>query len=142
MYVMHNDRKRSITLPAETASVKRARDFVERAVIDDVDDPSEVLLMTSELVSNVVRHVGSEVTITVRDGPLVRIEVHNHDAATEAFRTFSSTVPGRPTNPRRAADSASCGHSRPGSGSMTTSAVARSCGSSGSATRGTARMGQ
>jgi anti-sigma regulatory factor (Ser/Thr protein kinase) len=86
MYVMHNDRKRSITLPAETASVKRARDFVERAVIDDVDDPSEVLLMTSELVSNVVRHVGSEVTITVRDGPLVRIEVHNHDAATEAFR--------------------------------------------------------
>ena len=77
---------RSITLPAESASVKQARDFVARAVADHVDDPAEVLLMTSELVSNVVGHVGSEVTITVRDGPLVRIEVHNHEAATEAFR--------------------------------------------------------
>ena len=77
---------RSITLPAEHASVKRARDFVARAVADDVDDPAEVLLMTSELVSNVVGHVGSAVTISVRDGPGVRVEVHNHEAATEAFR--------------------------------------------------------
>jgi anti-sigma regulatory factor (Ser/Thr protein kinase) len=76
----------SITLPAERASVKRARDFVARAVADHVDDPAEVLLMTSELVSNVVGHVGSAVTITVRDGPVVRIEVHNHQAATDAFR--------------------------------------------------------
>src|SRR4029450_5374659 len=79
---------RSITLPAERASVKRARDFVARTVADDVDDPAEVLLMTSELVSNVVGHVGSAVTITVRDGPVVRIEVHNHQAATEAFRAL------------------------------------------------------
>ncbi|HSP28004.1 MAG TPA: ATP-binding protein [Ilumatobacteraceae bacterium] len=77
---------RSITLPAETASLKQARDFVAHAVDGKVDDPTEVLLMTSELVSNVVGHVGSEVTITVRDGPLVRIEVHNHQAATKAFR--------------------------------------------------------
>ena len=77
---------RSITLPAERASVGRARDFVAQAVADDVDDPAEVLLMTSELVSNVVGHVGSAVTITVGDGPVVRIEVHNHEAATEAFR--------------------------------------------------------
>jgi anti-sigma regulatory factor (Ser/Thr protein kinase) len=77
---------RSITLPAEPASVKRGRDFVARAVADHVDDPAEVLLMTSELVTNVVGHVGSAVTITVRDGPVVRIEVHNHEAATEAFR--------------------------------------------------------
>jgi len=77
---------RSITLPAERASVKRARDFVAQAVVDHVDDPAEVLLMTSELVSNVVGHVGSAVTITVRDGPIVRIEVHNHAAATAAFR--------------------------------------------------------
>jgi anti-sigma regulatory factor (Ser/Thr protein kinase) len=76
----------SITLPAEPASVKRARGFVARAVAEHVDDPAEVLLMTSELVSNVVGHVGSEVTITVREGPIVRIEVHNHEAATEAFR--------------------------------------------------------
>jgi hypothetical protein len=50
---------RAITLLAEPASVKRARDFVARAVVDQVDDPAEVLLMTSELVSNVVGHVGS-----------------------------------------------------------------------------------
>ena len=76
----------SITLPAERTSVKRARDFVARAVVGHVDDPAEVLLMTSELVSNVVGHVGSALTITVRDGPVVRIEVHNHEAATDAFR--------------------------------------------------------
>ena len=84
---------RSITLPAEPASVKRARDFVARAVADHVDDPAEVLLMTSELVSNVVGHVGSAVTITVRDGPVVRIEVHNHQAATEAFRDLLYNSP-------------------------------------------------
>ena len=49
--------------------------------------------MTSELVSNVVGHVGSEVTITVRDGPVVRIEVHNHQAATEAFRDLLDHSP-------------------------------------------------
>lgn len=76
----------SITLPAERASIKRARDFVARAVADHVEDPTEVLLMTSELVSNVVGHVGSVVTITVRNGPVVRIEVHNHEAASQAFR--------------------------------------------------------
>lgn len=76
----------SITLPADSASIERARDFVARAVADHVDDPAEVLLMTSELVANVVGHVGSVVTITVRNGPVVRIEVHNHQAATQAFR--------------------------------------------------------
>jgi hypothetical protein len=85
--------ERSITLPAETASVKLARNFVARAVADRVDDPADVLLMTSELVSNVVGHVGSAVTITVRDGPLVRIEVHNHQAATEAFRDLLHESP-------------------------------------------------
>ena len=70
---MMTGKDRSITLPAETASVHRARDFVARAIADHVDDPSEVLLMTSELVSNVVGHVGSAVTITVRDGPVVRL---------------------------------------------------------------------
>ena len=84
---------RSITLPAEPGSVKRARDFVARAVADHVVDPAEVLLMTSELVTNVVGHVGSAVTITVRDGPVVRIEVHNHEAATEAFRDLLHNSP-------------------------------------------------
>ena len=77
---------RSITLPPEPGSARRARDFVARTLADHVDDPEEVLLMTSELVSNVVGHVDSAVTVTVRDKPVVRIEVHNHEAATEAFR--------------------------------------------------------
>ncbi len=95
--VMAASDDRSITLPAERASVKQARDFVARAVAGYVDDPAEVLLMTSELVSNVVGHVGSEATITVRDGPVVRIEVHNHEAATEAFRDLLHHSP-RPAN--------------------------------------------
>jgi anti-sigma regulatory factor (Ser/Thr protein kinase) len=90
-------RDRSITLPAEPASIKRARDFVARSVAEHVDDPSEVLLMTSELVANVVSHVGSVVTITVRNGPVVRVEVHNHEAATQAFRDLVHHSP-RPAN--------------------------------------------
>jgi anti-sigma regulatory factor (Ser/Thr protein kinase) len=84
---------RSITLPAEPASAKRARDFVAQAIADHVDDPAEVLLITSELVTNVVGHVGSALTITVRVGPGVRIEVHNHQAATEAFRDLLHDSP-------------------------------------------------
>ena len=94
---MADNKDRSITLSAEPASAKRARDFVAQALADHVDDPAEALLMTSELVSNVVGHVGSEVTVTVRDGPVVRIEVHNHEAATEAFRDLLHHSP-RPAN--------------------------------------------
>ena len=88
---------RSITLPAEHASVKRAREFVSQAIADYVDDPAEVLLITSELVTNVVGHVGSAVTITVGAGPFVRVEVHNHAAATDAFRDLLHHSP-RPAN--------------------------------------------
>lgn len=76
----------SITLPADSTSIRSARNFVARAVADHVEDPSEVLLMTSELVANVVGHAGSVVTVTVHNEPVVRIEVHNHQAATQAFR--------------------------------------------------------
>ena len=87
----------SITLPAEQGSVSRARAFVARAVADHVDDPSALVLMASELVTNVVDHVGSELTLTVREGPIVRVEIHNHQAATEAFRDLlhTSTMPDR-----------------------------------------------
>jgi anti-sigma regulatory factor (Ser/Thr protein kinase) len=89
--------EQSITLPADGASVKLARDFVAAALADHVGDTAEVLLMTSELVSNVIGHVGSEVTITVCEGPLVRIEIHNHEAATGAFRDLLHHSP-RPAN--------------------------------------------
>ena len=87
----------SITLPSERASIKRARDFVAGAVADHVEDAAELLLMTSELVSNVVGHVGSPLTVTFRHGPVVRIEVHNHKAATEAFRDLVHHSP-RPSD--------------------------------------------
>jgi anti-sigma regulatory factor (Ser/Thr protein kinase) len=77
---------RSVTLPAELRSVATARHFVAEAVSEWLDDPSDVLLMTSELVANVVRHAETEVAVSVRRGPPVRVEVHDGVAATDAFR--------------------------------------------------------
>jgi anti-sigma regulatory factor (Ser/Thr protein kinase) len=48
--------------------------------------------MTSELVANVVRHTESQVTVTVRPGPPVRVEVHDGIAATDTFRRLVSTA--------------------------------------------------
>jgi anti-sigma regulatory factor (Ser/Thr protein kinase) len=53
-----------------------------------------VLLMTSELVTNVVRHANTEVRVSVEAGPPIRVEVHDHVAATDAFRAIVSTRPG------------------------------------------------
>jgi anti-sigma regulatory factor (Ser/Thr protein kinase) len=88
----------SLTLPAEQASVREARRFVAESIEEVVDDPADVLLMTSELVTNVVRHTETEVTVTVRPGPPVRVEVHDGIAATETFRQLVST-PGRMPEP-------------------------------------------
>jgi len=77
---------RSIRLPPELESVGQARTFVERALVAHLDDSADVLLMTSELVANVVLHVQTAVNLTVWPGPPVRVEVHNGEAATEAFR--------------------------------------------------------
>ncbi len=76
---------RSITLPADPASVGEARRFVARAVADRIDDPADVVLMTSELVTNAVAHVGNEVTVTVCDGDVVRVEVRDQEPASETF---------------------------------------------------------
>lgn len=76
----------SITLPAELRSVSHARRFVAGTADAWIDDLAEVLLMTSELVTNVVRHAKSDVTVTVRRGPPVRVEVRDFTAATDALR--------------------------------------------------------
>jgi anti-sigma regulatory factor (Ser/Thr protein kinase) len=76
----------SITLPAEVQSIARARSFVRDVVAGSTDDPGALVLMTSELVTNVVAHTGSEVTVRVELGPPVRVEVCDGTAATEAFR--------------------------------------------------------
>ena len=67
-----------------------------RAVHDVVDDPDPVVLMTSELVTNVVLHANTEVTVSITRGPPVRVEVRDGAAATEAFRKLigASAMPG------------------------------------------------
>ncbi len=67
-------------------SISEARSFVARAVHEVVDDPGPVMLMTSELVTNVVLHANTDVVVTITHGPPVRVEVRDGEAATEAFR--------------------------------------------------------
>ena len=76
-------------------SVRQARTFVATSLAAHLDDSADVLLMTSELVANVVLHVQTDVTLTVWRGPPVRVEVHNGAAATEAFRDLihDSAIP-------------------------------------------------
>lgn len=83
----------SITLPAEPMSVGLARQFVLSTLLDRVDDPSTVLLLTSELVTNVVRHAATDVTVRVQAGPPLRVEVQDGAAATEAFREMIALRP-------------------------------------------------
>jgi anti-sigma regulatory factor (Ser/Thr protein kinase) len=75
---------RSITLPSEPGAARTARRFVEESLrawqLDDNDHLAE--LLTDELVSNVVRHVGSPMQVRAsRVGSSIRIEVD--DASTD-----------------------------------------------------------
>jgi anti-sigma regulatory factor (Ser/Thr protein kinase) len=79
--------ERSLTLSPERASAAAARGLVRdvlSALSDEVRDVA--VLLTSELVSNVVVHAETNVRVTVTDGPPVRVEVHDGVAATDAFR--------------------------------------------------------
>jgi anti-sigma regulatory factor (Ser/Thr protein kinase) len=69
--------------------------MVREAVADlDAEICDAVALMTSELVGNVVRHAKTEVRVSIDAGPPIRVEVHDHVAATDAFREMISTRPG------------------------------------------------
>jgi anti-sigma regulatory factor (Ser/Thr protein kinase) len=76
----------SITLGAEPGSVATARRFVLARFAERDLEPSVAVLLTSELVSNVVRHAQTQLAVVVRFDPCVRIEVHDGAAATDAFR--------------------------------------------------------
>jgi len=76
----------SLTLPGDLTSAAPARRFVEQILDGRVEDVPAVALMTSELVTNVANHAPSDLTLTVRVGPPIRVEVHDGVAATEAFR--------------------------------------------------------
>jgi anti-sigma regulatory factor (Ser/Thr protein kinase) len=49
-------------------------------------EASVAILLTSELVTNVVKHAGTQLTLVVKIAPSVRVEVHDGVAATRAFR--------------------------------------------------------
>ncbi len=76
----------SITLGAEPGSVGTARRFVSSEFAERGLEPTVAVLLTSELVSNVVRHANTQLTVALRFELCVRIEVHDGAAATEAFR--------------------------------------------------------
>ncbi|MDQ1476693.1 MAG: hypothetical protein QOE62_1922 [Actinomycetota bacterium] len=83
----------SITLPPEPSSVALARQFV-RAHLDEHDvDIDVALLLTTELVTNVVRHARTSLDLVVRVEPTIRVEVHDGQAATEAFRELVARPP-------------------------------------------------
>jgi hypothetical protein len=96
---------------------------------DAVDRPHDVVLMTSELVANVVRHARTDVMVAVDLGPPTRVEVRDGATATDAFRDM--VAPRRRCYRRRGAEgSVLCMTWPPESGSMTTLRVGRSSGSS------------
>lgn len=83
----------AIDLPAEPQAVARARRFVADVASGHVEDPGVLLLLTSELVTNVVRHARTELTVRVGLGPPLRVEVQDGVAATEAFRDLIARRP-------------------------------------------------
>lgn len=71
------DRERSVTLDADVSSVRRGRTFARDVVnewgIEALGD--DVQLGVSELITNAVRHAGTGVTLTMRLGDELRVEV-------------------------------------------------------------------
>jgi anti-sigma regulatory factor (Ser/Thr protein kinase) len=92
-----------LDLPATPVSVREARrrttDLLDRA--PDVPDPTEAVLVVSELAANAVLHAGSQYTVVVEvEGDQVRIEVHDDVPADDEVRARVSgplPVPEGPT---------------------------------------------
>lgn len=87
----------SVVLPAELTSPGAARRLVDSALASADAGVREVArLLTTELVANVVRHAETEVRLTIELGPPIRVEVHDGQAATDAFRQLIGAVPPHP----------------------------------------------
>lgn len=73
-----------LALPASLASVRRARQFVRDHCVDlgmSPDGCDEVLLLTSEVVTNAILHGRSEVRVEVsRVDVHVRVTVHDENS--------------------------------------------------------------
>jgi anti-sigma regulatory factor (Ser/Thr protein kinase) len=83
----------SITLPPEPSSVALARQFVRGHLDADDVDLDVAMLLTTELVTNVVRHARTNLDLVVTLEPTIRVEVHDGEAATEAFRDLIAEPP-------------------------------------------------
>ncbi|HEY3673204.1 MAG TPA: ATP-binding SpoIIE family protein phosphatase [Acidimicrobiia bacterium] len=80
---------RSIDLPSDPGAAQSARRFVSEALrVWEIDDPEQLAeLLTDELVSNVVRHVGSPMQLRASRGVgSVRIEVDDESTAPPVLR--------------------------------------------------------
>jgi anti-sigma regulatory factor (Ser/Thr protein kinase) len=90
----------SYTLGPYPSSITRARELVRRAVAGRAPAPvvDEAALLTSELVTNVVRHVDAPFTLDIDwDGQRLRVEVGDPDPrpplrATDADRGFGLRI--------------------------------------------------
>jgi anti-sigma regulatory factor (Ser/Thr protein kinase) len=80
----------SITLPPDLPNIGAARRFVRAQLEHDGADfdIDVALLLTTELVSNVVRHARTDlmVSVSISVESSIRVEVHDGQAATDAFR--------------------------------------------------------
>ena len=88
--------RRSADLPATADAPAAIRAFL-RAVLNSAprDATAVVELLASELVSNVVRHVGSPITVRVgRHGPTVRVEVDDESDRPPVLRNPAPDAPG------------------------------------------------
>jgi signal transduction histidine kinase len=93
-------RESSFTLPADPGSARQARDWARPLLVSwQVDgDPSDVLLVLSELVANAVRHGRGPVDVRMsRPGDRLRIEVTDADPSRVAP---SLSAPGTRTSGR------------------------------------------
>ncbi|QYG93586.1 ATP-binding protein [Iamia sp. SCSIO 61187] len=83
----------SLTLAPRLDNIAVARQFVMDAARPGVGDPDAVGVMASELVTNVFVHARTPVTLTVRLGPPVRVEVADGATASSTFRRFLEHAP-------------------------------------------------
>ncbi len=83
----------SIRLEPEPRSIASARRFVQAQLTARHLEASVAVLLTSELVTNVVQHARTHLTLVVKVESNVRVEVHDGTAATAAFREILARPP-------------------------------------------------
>ena len=83
-----------IRLNPDPAAIGIARRFVERSLAGVGVDDEVALLLVSELATEVVKHAGTDFDVLVDIGPVVRVEVRDGAAVTDAFRQLLRGPPG------------------------------------------------